>query len=72
MRLNLKSNRLQLKLYEEHFGVKFSEAKENLYCKVYRVQFQPNVNEETAKYTKLSLRGEVYLVMSELTLGKSR
>ena len=31
----------------------------------------PNVNLETAKYTEPSLRGEVYLPVSELTLGKS-
>ena len=36
------------------------------------VQFKPNVNEETAKYTELSLRGEVYLAVSELLLRKSQ
>ena len=38
---------LELKLHEVHFAVKFSEA---LDCQVHRVQFQPNVNKETAKY----------------------
>ena len=28
---------------------------------MYQVQFQPIVNEETAKYTKPSLRGDVYV-----------
>ena len=31
----------------------------------------PNVNKETAKYTEPNMQGEVYLAVSELTLGKS-
>ena len=36
---------------------------------VHQVQFQPNVNEETANR---SMRGKVYLAISKMTSGKSR
>ena len=45
---------------------------DGLELKLHEVHFQPNVNEETAKYTEPSLRGEVYSAVSELTLVKSR
>ena len=47
-------------LHEVHFAVKFSGGGE-LDCKVHQVQFQPNVHDETAKYTEPSLQGEVVL-----------
>ena len=58
--------RPELKLHKLHFAVKFSKAERSrgwgdFDCKVYLVQFQPNINEETAKYTEPSLPGEVYL-----------
>ena len=48
-----------------------SRAWGDLHCKVHQLLFQPDINNETAKYTEPNLRGEVYLAVSDLTLGKS-
>ena len=49
-----------------------SRGWKELDCKVQWVQVQSNGNRMTANYTEPGMQGEVYLAVSELTLGKNR